>query len=71
MKGFIEVTLLYDKHRLILPVNGIKSIIENDEGAVLLEFESICCTDKPKEKISVIDITESYEQIKQRIFEAV
>lgn len=65
MKGFIEVTISYDNHRLILPVSGIKSVIENDDGRVLLEFESICCTDKPRDKISVIDIAETYVQIKQ------
>lgn len=57
----------YDELGLVLPVSGIKTIMESNDGHAVIEFESACCSDKPKGGISVIDTIESYEEVKQKI----
>lgn len=71
MKGFIQITVDYDGTKMLLPVNGIKTVTKRTDGAALIEFESTCCTDKPKDKISFIDTEESYEEVAEQIKAAV
>ena len=70
MKGFIEITVKYDNAKLTLPVVGIKTILQRSDGNAFIEFESVCCTDKPKDRISLIDTAESYEEVCRKIEEA-
>lgn len=67
MKNFIEITVDYDGTKMLLPVNGIKTVTKKTDTTALIEFESVCCTDKPKDKISLIDTEESYEEVLQKL----
>lgn len=70
MKNFIEVTDFHDGIRFLLPLQGIRSIAELENGCALIETESFCCCG-PKEKISLVATKETYREIKQKIFSEV
>ena len=70
MKRFIEITVDYDGTKMLIPINGIKTVTKQMDGTALVEFESICCTDKPKDRISLIDTAESYEEVSAKLNEA-
>ena len=70
MKGFIELTVFYDGMKLLLPLQGIRSITELEDGRALVETESLCCC-SPKEKFSLFDTKETYREVKQKILSEV
>ena len=71
MKGFIQISVDCDGTKMLVPLNGIKTVTKRMDGTALIEFESVCCTDKPKDRISFIDTEESYEEVAEQIKAAV
>ena len=70
MKGFIELTVFYDGMKLLLPLQGIRSITELEDGRALVETESLCCCIS-KEKFPLFDTKETYREVKQKILSEV
>lgn len=70
MKRFIEITVDYDAAKMLIPINGIKTVVKRMDGTALIEFESICSTDKPKDRISLVATEESYEEVTEKLNEA-
>ena len=70
MKRFIEITVDYDGMKMLIPKSGIKTVTKRADGTALIEFESICSTDKPKDRISLIDTEESYEEVLEKLNKA-
>ena len=67
VKGFIEVTEQSDGLKVLIPVSGIRSVIENPNGFAMIEYESMDFGSKAKDRFTVIWTAEDYEEIKEKI----
>ena len=57
MKGFIETTVYAGRERVLIPVRIITGIVEDKDGTGL----------DGKGKLAGVFVTESYEEVKQKI----